>query len=144
MRDAIVSGNGRVPRPASPGATGSAGHGGTFGADDLPALRRLAAEHGRQAGLNATRLGDFVLAVNEVATNAVSHGGASAQIRLWSSRGEACCEVRGGAWTSAQPPPGVPDDTDSLRLWVVWQVCSEVRLSYGPGEPAVFLAMRAR
>jgi serine/threonine-protein kinase RsbW len=117
---------------------------GSFGLDDLPALRRLAVEHGRRAGLDARRLGDFVLAVNEAATNAISRGGERARLRLWMSGDEVGCEVRGGTWMPSRQPPAVPDDSDSLRLWVVWQVCSEVDLSYGPDEMTVRLSIRIR
>jgi hypothetical protein len=41
-------------------------------------------------------------------------------------------------------PSAVPDDIDSLRLWVVSQVCDEVTLSYGPGKTTVLLSMRTR
>ena len=107
-------------------------HEGTFTVDDLSALRRLAAEHGRRAGLGPSRLSDFVLAVSEAATSAVCHGGQRGRLRLWVS-GD------GAAGISAGPNPARPDDTDSLRLWVVWHVCSEVSLTYGPDETTVLL-----
>ena len=144
MRDATAIGLGSAGRAARIWPGVPAWQVGSFGVNDLSALRRLAVEHGRRAGLDTRRLGDFVLAVNEAATNAICHGGERARLRLWKSGDEVGCEVRGGTWMPTGPPPAVPDDTDSLRLWVVWQVCSEVNLSYGPDEMIVRLSMRIR
>jgi hypothetical protein len=129
--------------PGSARQDAVAGYDRTFCIDDLWALRRLAAEHGRQAGLSPARLTDFVLAVNEAATNAVCRTSERARLRLWVTGDDVCCEVHGGSWISAQPAP-VSGDADSLRLWVMWQVCREVRLSYGPRETSVLLTMGVR
>ncbi len=107
-------------------------------------MRRIAARYGRRAGLGASRLSDLVLAVNEVATNAVYHGCSRARLRLWVTEENVCCEVRGGTWISMAQPSALPDDTHSLRLWVVWQVCDEVTLSYGPGEAMALFSMGVR
>jgi serine/threonine-protein kinase RsbW len=78
---------------------------------------------------------DVVMALNEAATNAVlygSPGGQSVQVQLRVT----------GDWVEAsvldhgpQPPPGLPDDTDSgeLRaggwgLWLLRRLMDEVRL----------------
>jgi serine/threonine-protein kinase RsbW len=144
MRDATVIGFGSARRAARirPGA--QAAQEGTFGVDDLSALRRLALEHARRAGLGTGRLGDFVLAVNEAATSAICRGGGRVRLRLWDSGDEVGCEVRGGTRMPSGQPPAVPDDTDSLRLWVVSQVSSDVDLSYGPDETIVRLSIRTR
>ncbi|MFI5930319.1 ATP-binding protein [Micromonospora sp. NPDC051543] len=44
-------------------------------------------------GLVGQRLDDFVLAVNELITNAVRHGGGRGWLRLWQEPGELLCEV---------------------------------------------------
>jgi hypothetical protein len=116
----------------------------TFTVHDLAAVRCLAAELGRRAGLGPARLSDFVLAINEAATSAVCHGCDRATLRLWACADEVYGEVRGGRWVSGQPPPAVPDDTDSLRLWVVWQVCDEVTMSCGPDETTVLVSVGTR
>jgi len=144
MRDRTAAGNGSAPQPGRAQPAPPVGCEGTFCVDDLAALRRLAAEQARRAGLAPGRLSDFVLAVNEVATNAVRHGCDRARLRLWVAGDDLCCEVRGGRWISAQRPAAVPDDADSLRLWVVWQVCRDVTLSYGPNETTVLLSMGIR
>jgi Histidine kinase-like ATPase domain len=43
-------------------------------AGDLPGVRQLTAGWAEQADLDAARAADFVIAVNEIATNAVLHG----------------------------------------------------------------------
>jgi serine/threonine-protein kinase RsbW len=144
MRDGAVTSLDSARRAARIRAGLAAGHESTFSVEDLSALRRLAAEHGRRAGLDPGRLGDFVLAVNEAATSAISGGGNRPRLRLWQSEHDLCCEVRGGSSMPAGQPSAVPDDTDSLRLWVVWQVCSEVDLAYGPDEATMRLSMRIR
>lgn len=143
MRDATVAGPGLAWGPAvQPDCV--TGHEQTFSVDDLPALRRLAAEYGRRAGLEPSRVADFVLAVNETVTNAICHGGNRARLRLWQSGDDAWCEVQGGSWIPTERPSAVPDDTDNLRLWVVCQVCCDIELSYGPEETMVRLSVRGR
>lgn len=44
-------------------------------------------------GLDGQRLDDFVLAVNELITNAVRHGGGRGWLRLWQEPDELLCEV---------------------------------------------------
>jgi serine/threonine-protein kinase RsbW len=144
MHHASVAADGGAPRPGSARSAAAPGYEAAFCADDLPALRRAAAEHGRLAGLSPGRLRDFVLAVNEVATSAVCHGSGRARLRLWVAGDDMCCEVRGRTPMAARQPSGRPDDTDSLRLWVVGQICREVRLSYGPGETTVLVSMGIR
>jgi serine/threonine-protein kinase RsbW len=141
MRDAVAAGIGDAPRPFRPPSDVAAGYDGTFTVHDLSAVRRIAARQGGRAGLGASRLSDFILAVNEVATNAVCHGCSKARLRLWVADENACCEVRGGTSISTAQPSAGPDDSDSLRLWVVWQVCDEVTLSYRPGEAMVAFSM---
>ncbi|WP_433608314.1 ATP-binding protein [Dactylosporangium sp. CA-139114] len=45
------------------------------------------------AGLTGQRLEDFVLAVNEIVTNAVRHAGGGGTLRMWVADGVLVCEV---------------------------------------------------
>ncbi|MDG4806043.1 ATP-binding protein [Micromonospora sp. WMMD1120] len=45
------------------------------------------------SGLSGQRLDDFVLAINELITNAVRHGGGRGWLRLWHRSGALVCEV---------------------------------------------------
>ena len=53
-----------------------------FDADRVAHLRHLIARLARQCGLEAGRTEDLVVAVNEVMTNAVRHGGGTGEVRL--------------------------------------------------------------
>ncbi|KKJ95156.1 ATP-binding protein [Micromonospora sp. HK10] len=56
-------------------------------------LRHSVTSCARGAGLTGQRLDDFVLAVNELITNAVRHGGGQGRLRLWQQDGQLVCEV---------------------------------------------------
>ncbi len=56
-------------------------------------LRHSVTSCARAAGLRGQRLDDFVLAVNELITNAVRHGGGRGSLRLWRQPGALVCEV---------------------------------------------------
>src|SRR5205085_9887921 len=67
-----------------------------FSGGPLGDLRRFVAEHATAAGVSAARAKDLVLAVNEVATNSIRHGGGDGILRVWQDRGSFICEVRDG------------------------------------------------
>ncbi|MFC3501166.1 ATP-binding protein [Micromonospora krabiensis] len=56
-------------------------------------LRHSVTSCAHAAGLRGERLDDFVLAVNELITNAVRHGGGQGSLRLWRQGDELVCEV---------------------------------------------------
>lgn len=56
-------------------------------------LRHSVTSCAHAAGLSGQRLDDFVLAVNELITNAVRHGGGQGSLRLWREAAEVVCEV---------------------------------------------------
>src|ERR1051326_7266341 len=64
-----------------------------FDADRITALRHEVARCAVKAGLHAQRLEDFVLAVNEIVTNAVRHAGGHGRLRLWFQADTIRCEV---------------------------------------------------
>ncbi|MDJ0343565.1 sensor histidine kinase [Streptomyces sp. H10-C2] len=56
---------------------------------------RLAAyRYAMCAGLDRDRIPDVELAVNELATNAILHGGGSGTLRVWTEAGHLVCELR--------------------------------------------------
>jgi anti-sigma regulatory factor (Ser/Thr protein kinase) len=69
-----------------------------------------------------------VLAVNEVATNAVEHGSGDAHLALWTGPGsrELLCEVHDGG-RLLDPLPGLraphPSDPRGRGLWIARQLC---------------------
>ncbi|MFC4060079.1 ATP-binding protein [Planomonospora corallina] len=127
--------------PAAPPRTGPAEL--AFCLPDLPAVREFAAVHARRGGLAEERLPDFLVAVNEVATNAVTHGHASAKalLRMWTADGALVVEIRDeGRWAPeavpGQTPPG-PYATSGMGLWVARMVSSGIDFRTGPGGTTV-------
>ncbi|PGH47525.1 sensor histidine kinase [Streptomyces sp. Ru87] len=65
-----------------------------FSSEDLPEARILASDEARRAGLDRSRVTDLELAVSELATNTVLHGGGSGTLHAWTEDGHFVCEVR--------------------------------------------------
>ena len=64
-----------------------------FGTGELAEIRRLVARRAHAAGLAPGRREDVVLAVNELATNSIRHGGGSGVLRVWREPEVLICEV---------------------------------------------------
>ncbi|MFG2041466.1 ATP-binding protein [Dactylosporangium sp. NPDC048998] len=64
-----------------------------FGVAQITTVRHAVSEGASAAGLSGSRLEDFVLAVNEIVTNAVRHAGGGGTLRLWAAGGVVVCEV---------------------------------------------------
>jgi hypothetical protein len=105
----------------------------TFCRQEIPAVRGFAAAFGARAGLAGSQLADFVLAVSEAAACAVSHGPATARLRLRSAGARVLGEVRAEGMLSVYGP-GVPGhgDTDRLRRGLLRQICEYVSFDAGP------------
>ncbi|MDF2712442.1 MAG: ATP-binding protein, partial [Nonomuraea muscovyensis] len=58
-----------------------------FARGRITVLRRAVTTYAAGMGLTGRRLEDFVLAVNEITTNAVLHGGGRGRLRLWARDG---------------------------------------------------------
>lgn len=109
---------------------------------DLHGLRTAAEERGYSAGLPEERVDDLVLAVNELATNVVSHGGGTGLMRIWTEDRWLVCEVldRGHVddpLAGTRVPP--LEDTGGRGLWIVNQLCDLVELRSNPTGTAVRL-----
>ena len=104
----------------------------TFDSGTLGTLRAGVRSHAGQAGLSEDRAEDVVLAVHELAANAVCHGNGTGRLHLWKRDGALYCQVEDGdppaAGDPAEPRPG-------HGLWVVNQVCDlmEIRTSQAAG-----------
>lgn len=92
----------------------------------LVAVRDTVARAAHAAGCDRDRVADLVLAVNEVATNAVEHGSGDAHLALWTGGRELLCEVHDGG-RLADPLPGLraphPSDPRGRGLWIARQLC---------------------
>lgn len=129
------------PLPPPPDEAVSLG----FGVVGLSAARALVSELARSAGLATARVEDLVIAVNEVATNAVKHAGGRGSLRVWSTRDEVICQLEDPGHI-ADPLAGrhrpVPGVDGGLGLWMVNQLCDLVEVRTGPGRTTVRLHVR--
>ena len=144
-------GRGSWPPPASDGPPGpgvSIAAGAepavdqSFDGGSLYAVRATVAAHASEAGMPEGRVRNVVLAVHELAANAVRHGAGQGQVRLWITGDGIRCEV-----TDAGIPPAGADgdgDGDGSRdaalwpvehghgLWLVRRIADHVSLESGP------------
>lgn len=63
------------------------------GAGAMAAVRAFAREQAVQLGLARDRVDDFALAVTELATNSVRHGGGESTVRVWAESRSIVCQV---------------------------------------------------
>ncbi len=107
-----------------------------FAVRALAAARTVAARPGARAGLAPGRVDDLVLAVDELATNSVVHGGGRGTLRVWMDGDALVCEVRDGGRVD-QPLAGRhrprEGEVGSYGLWIVNQVCDLVEQRSLPG-----------
>lgn len=98
-----------------------------FNSWDLHDVRKLVATSLTGLGFDAVRAEDVVLAVNEIATNAVEHGSARAEIQLWSTRDGLICEIHDSGGALDEPLPGLkaphPAEPRGRGLWIARQLC---------------------
>lgn len=93
---------------------------------ELQDVRRAVRGIADAAGFTDDRVEDVVLAVNELATNAVEHGGPHAELHLWTTGGGLVCEVH-DTGELADPLPGMASPHASeprgRGLWISRQIC---------------------
>lgn len=100
----------------------------TFRLPDLPRVRQFAEEEARVVGMPEDAIGDFVIAVNEVATNAVTHGTPDGRVRLWAEGADVVVEVHDkGTW---KPGP-MPGSVGGMGLWVARLLALDLSLRVG-------------
>jgi anti-sigma regulatory factor (Ser/Thr protein kinase) len=111
-----------------------------FGSASLAGLRELVSRQAAAAGLDPSRTADLVLAVDEVATNSLRHGGGRGSLRVWREDGALVCEVR-DAGRLKDPMAGrerpTPERDGGCGLWMVNQLCDLVQLRSFPDGAAV-------
>jgi anti-sigma regulatory factor (Ser/Thr protein kinase) len=112
----------------------------------LATVRGRVARTAAAAGLGEERAGDLVLAVSEVASNSVTHGGGEGSLALWRDGGDLVCEVR-DAGHIADPLAGrarpAPEQRRGRGLWLVHELCDLVQVRSRPeGGSVVRMRMR--
>jgi anti-anti-sigma factor len=154
-------GDGRLPAPdrgARPDHRGAPILDQAFDEGSLYALRAAVAAHVTQAGLAHGRAEDLVIAVHELAANAVRHGAGHGRLRIWRSDQALLCEVSDDgvpppAGDDSVPPPAGSHGDPAVQwrtepghgLSLVRQVADRASLTSGPDGTlaAISLALGA-
>ncbi len=119
-----------------------------FSRASIPQVRRLTATAAKRARLDRTRCQELVLAIDELATNSVVHGGGRGELALWPTAEGILCEVRDNGHISdplvvarsARPPRA--DQLGGRGLWVAGQLCDRLEIASAPGRTVVRVHMK--
>ncbi|MEU6726059.1 ATP-binding protein [Nonomuraea wenchangensis] len=114
---------------------------------DLARIRQAVRGFAQEAGLAGERLQNLVLAVNEAVTNVLDHGAGTGSVHLWRADHGVRVQIvdPAGRLRPAdldRSPPWPP--THGMGLWVIRQVCDEVRLDHPEGHSRLELFMAYR
>lgn len=103
----------------------------TFAPGRLADVRRLATRHALRAGLAPDRADDLALAVSEVASNSIDHGGGGGVVRVWRDGAAFVLQVT-DAGRLADPLAGravpAPLQERGRGLWMVNALCDLVQI----------------
>lgn len=136
----------------APGASGPGGDpaGGVlleleFAGLALYVLRQAVQAHAAAAGMGGARARDVVLAVNELASNAVRHGAGRGRLRMWIQDGALCCQVEDAGRAPRGGRPGAGDEAGAAGwpyahghgLWLVRLLADQMSVVSGPGGTCV-------
>ncbi|WP_199443165.1 sensor histidine kinase [Umezawaea beigongshangensis] len=103
--------------------------------DPSPVAARRAVTEADRSGLPGTEIGNLVLSVSEVVTNALRHGRGPVRFRVWSAPGQLVATVHDRGTGPADPFAGLLPASNSpsggFGLWLAHQLCSHVTLDRG-------------
>jgi anti-sigma regulatory factor (Ser/Thr protein kinase) len=146
--------------PDGPGGRANPGWPGPARADGAPPILDLEFDPGTlptaraqvracvsQAGFPEDQAEDVVLAVHELAANAVCHGQGAGRLRIWNLAGALYGQVDDGNPPASGQPEGSPGQAaaNSLPcepghgLWVVQQLADQMQSLSGPGGTSVLI-----
>ena len=112
----------------------------------IAAIRHSVAKLAEGAGLRHQRLDDFILAVNEIMTNAVRYAGGGGMLTLSQQDGQLQCTV-------SDDGPGIPPEwlrpghtppalaLSGRGLWLARRLCDDVKIRTSPHGTTVLLAV---
>jgi anti-sigma regulatory factor (Ser/Thr protein kinase) len=118
--------------------------GAEFDVDGLDAVRGFVAEHAARCGMDAARLEELIVAVNEVATNSLRHGGGQGRVRVWEDGPRFVCEIADSGTLRDQLVGRRRPSTDQERgrgIWLVNHLCDLVQIRSFPTGTVVRLHM---
>jgi anti-sigma regulatory factor (Ser/Thr protein kinase) len=102
----------------------------------LASARSLVAEHAHRAGLTDRRVADLTLAVNELAANAVEHGGGTGELAVWLDDDHLICQLTDKGHVANPLAGRIPAPPDAITggrgLLLVNQLCDLVRVYTTP------------
>ncbi|CAN5921692.1 sensor histidine kinase [soil metagenome] len=110
----------------------------------LSELRAFVAEESLAAGLDPARVGDLVVAANEIASNSLLYGAGRARVRMWRERTVVCEIVDDGVLVDpliGRRAPGT-DENDCRGMWMANQLCDLVQLRSSVDGTVVRLHIR--
>jgi anti-sigma regulatory factor (Ser/Thr protein kinase) len=113
-----------------------------FGPDDLRQVRHVVAARAAAVGVSGARGFELMVAVSEIATNSIRHGGGHGELRMWADGCQVVCEVAdSGALTNplAGREDPDPDDVGRRGLWLANQLCDLVQIRVFPSGTVVRL-----
>jgi anti-anti-sigma factor len=116
-----------------------------FDGDSLYALRAAVAAHGSQAGLSDGRTRDLVLAVHELAANAVRHGAGQGRLRMWATPEAVRCEVTddGVDGTGEEPAEAAVWHVEPGHgLWLVRRIADGASVQSDPSGTVAAVSFR--
>lgn len=112
---------------------------------ELAEVRGFVAERAGQTGVPGDRAADLIVAVNELASNSIRHGGGEGTLAVWDEPDSLVCEVRDrgrieSALTGRRRP--APDELSGRGLWLVHELCDLVQIR--SGEDGTVARVRVR
>nr|WP_221378994.1 ATP-binding protein [Actinoplanes polyasparticus] len=113
-----------------------------FTAEELASLRRAVHDSARACGLAGDALDDFVVAVHELATNAVRHGGGRGRIDLRRDGDTLLCDIidHGPGFPGGVPTPAglpSPQTPGGRGLWLAQHLTDTLLITDSPGGVTV-------
>jgi anti-sigma regulatory factor (Ser/Thr protein kinase) len=112
---------------------------------DLAGVRGFTASWARRAGLRPRRVGDLVIAVDELAANTLAHTSGPGTVTLWATASELMCQVDDTGHITDPLAGRLRRDPVAAGagrgLWVVQQVCDLVEIRTSPAGTTIRLHM---
>ncbi|WP_230202803.1 sensor histidine kinase [Parafrankia discariae] len=118
-----------------------------FTGRDVSAARRMAVGRACEVGVPDSRVDDLKLAIHEIVTNSVRHGGGIGRLRVWVEGPTLICEVADrGRVLDPLVGQRIPElDSEGGRgLWLAHQLCDLVQLRSSPAGTVVRLHIAIR
>jgi anti-sigma regulatory factor (Ser/Thr protein kinase) len=116
-----------------------------FDAGSLGEVRAFVSHRAGAAGLDAARRADLLLAVTELATNSVRHGGGGGILRVWRQEDSLVCEVKDPGHVN-DPLVGrrtpTPEQLGGRGVWLAHQVSDLMQLRSDARGTVVRVHMR--